>query len=125
VSAAVPSGVGFLGAGLVVQDIIKDEFTGHTSHTIKGIATAASVWLSAAVGIACGGGMYFSAAFTCALLMMLLRFGPRSAAERGASIRGKDSQEVLPIVTALLPERQEHESVKFRSGAQKQSLSFY
>ncbi|KAL9186217.1 hypothetical protein ACHAXT_005455 [Thalassiosira profunda] len=47
VSAAVPSGVGFLGAGLIVKDIYKD-LDGETAHMVKGLNTAASVWLSAA-----------------------------------------------------------------------------
>lgn len=33
--------------------------------------------LSAAVGIACGGGLYFAASFATALNLLLLRFGPR------------------------------------------------
>lgn len=33
--------------------------------------------LSAAVGIACGGGLYFAASFSTALNLLLLRFGPR------------------------------------------------
>eukprot|EP00804_Cyclotella_cryptica_P021547 CCRYP_005845-RB/>CCRYP_005845-RB protein AED:0.39 eAED:0.39 QI:0/-1/0/1/-1/0/1/0/139 len=77
VSAAIPSGVGFLGAGLIVKDTKKD-IEGELIHTIKGINTAASVWLSAAVGAACGGGLYFVASFTTALMLVLLRFGPRS-----------------------------------------------
>jgi len=49
VSAAIPSGVGFLGAGLIVKDTKKD-IDGEIQHIVKGINTAASVWLSAAVG---------------------------------------------------------------------------
>lgn len=98
VSAAVPTGVGFLGAGLMVQDIIKDDFTGQKTHSVRGINTAASVWLSAAVGVACGGGQYFVAIFTSMLLMVLLRFGPRTE-ERLDSVLGKENLEssVLPI----------------------------
>mmetsp|Transcript_7903 Transcript_7903/g.17798 ORF Transcript_7903/g.17798 Transcript_7903/m.17798 type:complete len:257 (-) Transcript_7903:403-1173(-) len=77
VSAAIPSGVGFLGAGLIVKDIYKD-IDGESTHTVKGLNTAASVWLSAAVGVACGGGLYFVATYTSALLLVLLRFGPRT-----------------------------------------------
>jgi uncharacterized membrane protein YhiD involved in acid resistance len=33
--------------------------------------------LSAAVGIACGGGLYFVASFSTALNLLILRFGPR------------------------------------------------
>ena len=40
-------------------------------------ATAGSVWLSAAVGISCGGGLYFVAFYTTALLLVMLRFLPR------------------------------------------------
>ena len=100
VSAAVPSGVGFLGAGLIVKDIYKEN--GEMTHTIKGLNTAASVWLSAAVGVAAGGGLYFVATFTSALILVLLRFGPRDLV-RTDSILGS----VLP-----LHEHTKEESVK-------------
>ncbi len=87
VSASVPSGVGFLGAGLMVQDIHKD-YSGVTTLTVMGLNTAASVWLSAAVGVACGGGLYFSAIFTTALMLVLLRFGPRATLDRADSVLG-------------------------------------
>ena len=76
VSAAIPSGVGFLGAGLIFKQADKDE-NGDDIHTVHGLTTAASVWLSAAVGIACGGEMYFAATFSVSVMLLLLRFGPR------------------------------------------------
>lgn len=79
VSAAIPSGVGFLGAGLIVKSSEVDPDTGERHHLVQGITTAAATWLSAAVGIACGGGMYFTAGFSTALNLLLLRFGPRPA----------------------------------------------
>lgn len=94
VSAAIPSGVGFLGAGLIVKDIYKDD-DGENNFTVKGLKTAASVWLSAAVGVACGGGLYFVATFTAALMLVLLRFGPRSHLGREDSV----------LATTILPER--------------------
>ena len=48
-SAALPSGVSFLGAALIVKDK-KEDIDGEIQHFVKGINTAASVWLSAAVG---------------------------------------------------------------------------
>ena len=57
ISAAIPSGVGFLGAGLIVKSSEVDPDTGERHHLVQGITTAAATWLSAAVGIACGGGM--------------------------------------------------------------------
>ena len=57
-----------------------DPETGERHHLVQGITTAAATWLSAAVGIACGGGMYFTAGFSTALNLLLLRFGPRATA---------------------------------------------
>lgn len=64
-------------AGLIVKSSETDPVTGERHHLVQGITTAAATWLSAAVGIACGGGMYFTAAFSTALNLLLLRFGPR------------------------------------------------
>eukprot|EP00933_Yihiella_yeosuensis_P052125 TRINITY_DN50131_c0_g1_i1.p1 TRINITY_DN50131_c0_g1~~TRINITY_DN50131_c0_g1_i1.p1 ORF type:complete len:291 (-),score=32.87 TRINITY_DN50131_c0_g1_i1:67-939(-) len=68
VAAALPSGVGFLGGALIFKD----------AGEIKGLTTAAGVWLSCAVGMCCGGGMYFVAFFGVASMVAMLRFGPRS-----------------------------------------------
>ena len=73
ISAAIPSGVGFLGAGIIWKQTDKDT----NSQSVHGLTTAASLWLSAAVGIACSGEMYFAASFAIAVMMILLRFGPR------------------------------------------------
>ena len=45
ISAAIPSGVGFLGAGLIFKKTSDDD-----NMVVHGLTTAASVWLSAAVG---------------------------------------------------------------------------
>jgi putative Mg2+ transporter-C (MgtC) family protein len=42
----IVTGVGFLGAGAIIR--------GQTEETVRGLTTAASVWLAAAVGVACG-----------------------------------------------------------------------
>lgn len=47
------------------------------SSVVHGLTTAASLWLSAAVGVACGGALYFAAVFGTAVMLVLLRFGPR------------------------------------------------
>lgn len=51
VAAQVVSGVGFLGAGVIIKE----------GGSLRGINTAATLWGSAAVGCLCGGGMYFPA----------------------------------------------------------------
>lgn len=76
IAAAIPSGVGFLGAGLIVKHSRRDDF-GKMHQVVQGLNTAASVWLSAGLGVACGGGLYFAGIFTGALIVVILRFGPR------------------------------------------------
>mmetsp|Transcript_12653 Transcript_12653/g.34070 ORF Transcript_12653/g.34070 Transcript_12653/m.34070 type:complete len:318 (+) Transcript_12653:55-1008(+) len=75
VAAAIPSGVGFLGSALIWKGFVDDE---KQNHQVHGLTTAASVWLSAAIGVAAGGGLFFSAAYTTCLVLAILRFGPRT-----------------------------------------------
>ena len=42
----IVTGVGFLGAGVIVH--------GPTEQSVRGLTTAAAVWLAAAIGVACG-----------------------------------------------------------------------
>lgn len=80
VSAAIPSGVGFLGSALIFKHTTSsDNCGGDGWHEVHGLTTAASVWLSAAVGIACAGGLYFVASLSTAIVLVMLRFGPRTS----------------------------------------------
>ena len=79
ISAAIPSGVGFLGAGLIFKENKTSDEDGTSTQVVHGLTTAASLWLSAAVGIACGGELYFAASFGTAIMLLLLRFGPRGS----------------------------------------------
>jgi len=51
VAAQVVSGIGFLGAGAIIR----------LGSNIRGLTTAASLWLTAAVGLTLGAGMYVTA----------------------------------------------------------------
>jgi putative Mg2+ transporter-C (MgtC) family protein len=51
VAAQIVSGVGFLGAGMIV----------YKQHEVHGLTTAAGVWATAGVGMACGGSLYILA----------------------------------------------------------------
>jgi putative Mg2+ transporter-C (MgtC) family protein len=51
IAAQVVSGIGFLGAGAMIR----------LGNNIRGLTTAASLWLIAAVGLAIGAGMYLAA----------------------------------------------------------------
>ncbi|KAL3791273.1 LOW QUALITY PROTEIN: hypothetical protein HJC23_000890, partial [Cyclotella cryptica] len=85
VAAAVPSGVGFLGAGLIWKGStsstreVDGKVVTTSSQEVHGLTTAASVWLSAAVGVAVGGGkrLYIVSVYGVALVILILRFGPQ------------------------------------------------
>ncbi|KAL3922353.1 MAG: hypothetical protein SGILL_002252 [Bacillariaceae sp.] len=77
VSAAIPSGVGFLGGALIWKESI-GERENQRNH-VHGVTTAASVWLSASVGVASGGALWVCSAWTVILVVFLLRFGPQFA----------------------------------------------
>ena len=62
ITAAIPSGVGFLGSGLIVKGTIAME--DGEMQQVHGLTTAASLWLSAAVGVGCGGALYFPTAYS-------------------------------------------------------------
>ncbi|KAJ8603625.1 hypothetical protein CTAYLR_007567 [Chrysophaeum taylorii] len=74
VAAAIPSGVGFLGAGLIYKQAPRRD---QDRHEVHGLTTASSVWLSAAAGIAAGGGLMVISMFSTMVMIVVLRFGPR------------------------------------------------
>lgn len=75
VSAAIPSGVGFLGAGLIWKGATGGE--DNKRQEVHGLTTAASVWLSAAVGVGTGGRLYVVSVYAVFLVVFVLRLGPR------------------------------------------------
>ena len=62
VAAQVVSGIGFIGAGTII--FRKSE------NVVSGLTTAAGLWVTAAIGLACGGGMYILS--TASTLMVLV-----------------------------------------------------
>jgi putative Mg2+ transporter-C (MgtC) family protein len=62
IAAQIVTGVGFLGAGAVIQD----------RGGIHGLTTAATIWLVASIGMACGARLYYLAAITTVLALVVL-----------------------------------------------------
>jgi putative Mg2+ transporter-C (MgtC) family protein len=62
IAAQVVSGIGFLGAGTI---LLRKEM-------IKGLTTAAAIWVVAAIGLACGAGLLLEALFTTILTIAVL-----------------------------------------------------
>jgi uncharacterized membrane protein YhiD involved in acid resistance len=63
VAAQVCSGVGFLGGGVLIK----------TGVEVKGLTTAASIWLCAAIGMMIGGGLMLMGFFLTAVAILVLR----------------------------------------------------
>ena len=62
-AAQVVSGMGFIGAGAIMHD---------SMGGVKGITTAASLWVTAMIGLACGNGFYFGAGIGVILTVISL-----------------------------------------------------
>lgn len=64
IAAQVVSGIGFLGAGAILREEHPDR--------IRGVTTAANIWVAAAIGLACGLGLYLPALFVAVLALVVL-----------------------------------------------------
>ena len=64
IAAGVITGIGFLGAGAIMRE----------REGVKGLTTAASLWVVAAIGLATGCGFYSAAFFTTILTLVVLLF---------------------------------------------------
>jgi putative Mg2+ transporter-C (MgtC) family protein len=61
-AAGIVAGVGFLGAGVLI----------HEGSGVHGLTTAATIWLVASIGIACGAGLYLIAAVITTMALLVL-----------------------------------------------------
>jgi putative Mg2+ transporter-C (MgtC) family protein len=58
----IVTGIGFLGAGVIVKE----------GFTVRGLTTAASIWVASAIGVAIGAGHYLSGAAACLVTLVAL-----------------------------------------------------
>jgi putative Mg2+ transporter-C (MgtC) family protein len=62
IAAQIVTGVGFLGAGAIIQD----------RGGVHGLTTAAIIWLAASIGMACGARLYYLAIISTVLAIAVL-----------------------------------------------------
>jgi putative Mg2+ transporter-C (MgtC) family protein len=62
IAAQIVSGIGFLGAGAIIRQGL----------SVRGLTTAATLWLVAAIGMACGAGYYVPAIISTAVALVTL-----------------------------------------------------
>ena len=100
IAAQIVAGIGFLGAGAIVED----------GTTIRGLTTAASLWTVAAIGMAVGAReVIFAVAGTVIIIVALgpvgifsSRLAPRKSCAGGASVRVASAGVVDDVSRALL-----------------------
>lgn len=105
-AAQIVSGIGFLGAGVILR---------RGNDHISGLTTAAMVWGAAGIGIAVGAGFYAEAAVGVILLIisvefipfLLVKFGPRKLHKRELTLKITVSKQESfeKIINKLLEER--------------------
>jgi putative Mg2+ transporter-C (MgtC) family protein len=78
------TGIGFLGGGVILHD--------YRSQNVTGLTTAASIWIAACLGIACGAGQWRVALIAVVLTLLVLVFG--GPVERGIHRRFHDHKPV-------------------------------
>ena len=97
IAAQVVSGVGFLGAGVIFM----------RRDVVRGLTTAATIWMTAAIGMACGAGMPVLAVAATVLHLVavgpfarLARFLPSPDRRRIVTVRYDDGAGVLRSILA-------------------------
>lgn len=86
IAAQIVSGIGFLGAGAIIKEGV----------SIRGLTTAASLWVAAAIGMTTGVGSYLGAIVVSGLALITLELLPHVE-----TIFKKHSYRVLELTTSL------------------------
>ncbi len=97
IAAQIVSGVGFLGAGVIFM----------RRDMVRGLTTAATIWMTAAIGMACGAGMPVLAVAATAMhlvavgpLARLTKFLPSPDRRKLVTVRYVDGSGVLRAILA-------------------------
>jgi len=87
------AGIGFLGGGAILK----------TEDEVRGVTTAATIWVVAALGIACGAGFFVSALIALVITLLVLVVGNRI--ERAIAKKHPNAPSGLPRPSGSGPER--------------------
>ena len=99
VASNIVQGIGFLGAGLILRN----------QNRVSGLASAASVWAVASIGMACGAGLYLPAAVAAGIViasMELVGILERRSGLRPYGVtyeaRGEDQNQMLQSILKVM-----------------------
>ena len=93
VAAQVVTGIGFLGAGAIIRD----------KASVRGLTTAACLWIAAAIGLACGAGLYL-----LPLLVTVISLVSLIALKKIEGVLARDRYAMLKVVSDDVEGQLEH-----------------
>ena len=94
IPAQVVSGIGFLGAGMIILK---------SNNTITGLTTAAGVWTTATIGIALGYGFYFGVFIVTALfLLSIILFAKFEKKKKSAEVLYLEIDDIYSVNETVL-----------------------
>lgn len=116
-SAAIPTGVGFLGGATIWKGAGSDS----GRQEIHGLTSAIMIWMTAAVGNSVGGGLFVPAAYTVFAAIVVLNFVPThhgvvSVGPMGMAAQDltpKRKKRVLPPQAQVLVEHMKNPAISF------------
>ena len=91
VAAQVVSGIGFIGAGVIIFQ----------KNVVRGVTTAAGLWVAAAIGLACGAGMYWlagAATLMTVVCLEMMHLVHRYVAEKVVEVTLSSDGETDPLL---------------------------
>ncbi|TMU82250.1 MgtC/SapB family protein [Bacillus sp. BHET2] len=122
-AAQIVSGIGFLGAGVILR---------RGNDSISGLTTAAMIWGAAGIGIAVGAGFYIEATAGVILLIVSVEvvpviityLGPKRLREKELSLRAtiSEKQEIKSIIESIKSEEIAIENIRIKDLKNKQHL---
>lgn len=73
IAAGIVTGISFIGAGSIIA----------TKGDVRGLTTASSLWVIAAIGLMIGFGIYFIPIVACIIVFLILRLGRIKIIKKG------------------------------------------
>lgn len=126
VAAQIVTGIGFIGAGTVLRN----------GPMVFGLTTAATLWIAASIGMACGAGMYdvalISTVFSIAVLTIVRVFEKQILPSSGKQTKrfkisvycdGNDVKKIYEYLTSNVDEMRDFSSKKLIENPQKSKVS--
>lgn len=122
IAAQIIPGIGFIGAGSII----------HARAGVTGLTSAATLFVVASIGMACGGGLYAPAVFATVMILLSLvvlgrleeRFSLKTFTT-GYEVTGQDSERVIGAVNSVLEdEHKVMQTVSVGRVAEKSKVQF-